>query len=99
MFDIGYFFLHIVNKTIENEVNIMRYKDISGKEIVNVSHGSRLGVLGATDLEIDERTGQIRSFIIPNYKWFGLKKEGAETKIHWNAIKKIGEDMIMIETE
>lgn len=77
----------------------MRYKDISGKEIVNVNHGSRLGILGQTDLEIDEKTGQIESFIIPNYKWFGLKKEGAETKIKWNAITKVGEDMIMIETD
>lgn len=77
----------------------MRYKDISGKEIVNVNHGSRLGILGQTDLEINERTGQIESFIIPNYKWFGLKKEGAETKIRWSSISKIGEDMIMIEMD
>ncbi|MBP1968054.1 YlmC/YmxH family sporulation protein [Virgibacillus natechei] len=77
----------------------MRYKDISGKEIVNVSQGSRLGILGQTDLEINEKTGQIESFIIPNYKWFGLKKEGDEQKINWNSIKKIGEDMIMIEME
>ncbi|SES76527.1 sporulation protein, YlmC/YmxH family [Oceanobacillus limi] len=77
----------------------MRYKDISGKEIVNVKHGSRLGILGQTDLEIDEKTGQIQSFILPNYKWFGLKKEGEETKIYWNSITKIGEDMIMIDVE
>ncbi|WP_188454342.1 YlmC/YmxH family sporulation protein [Virgibacillus oceani] len=77
----------------------MRYKDISGKEIVDVSQGARLGVLGQTDLEINEKTGQIESFIIPNYKWFGLKKEGDETKIRWKAIKKIGEDMIMIEVD
>lgn len=79
------------------EANILRYKDISGKEIVNINHGSRLGILGQTDLEIDVQTGQIISFIIPNYKWFGLKKEGEEAKIRWSAIKKIGEDMIMIE--
>ncbi|GAA0434974.1 MAG: YlmC/YmxH family sporulation protein [Bacillota bacterium] len=77
----------------------MRYKDISGKEIVNVNEGSRLGILGQTDLEINETTGQIESFIIPNYKWFGLKKEGEETKIRWSAIKKVGEDMIIIDTE
>ncbi|MBP1949175.1 YlmC/YmxH family sporulation protein [Virgibacillus litoralis] len=77
----------------------MRYKDISGKEIVNVNHGSRLGILGQTDLEINEKTGQIESFVIPNYKWFGLKKEGEETKIRWNSIKKIGEDMIMIDID
>lgn len=75
----------------------MRYKEISGKEIINVSEGSRLGVLGQTDLEIDIETGEIQSFIIPNYKWFGLKKEGEEIKISWDSITKIGEDMIMIE--
>jgi YlmC/YmxH family sporulation protein len=77
----------------------MRYNDISSKEIVNITSGKRLGILGQTDLEIDEHTGQIRSFILPNYKWFGLKKEGEVTKIHWNSIRKIGEDMIMIEAE
>lgn len=77
----------------------MRYKDISGKEIVNVNQGARLGILGQTDLEIDEKSGQIKSFIIPNYKWFGLKKEGEEQKIRWNSIKTIGEDMIMIELD
>ncbi|MDY0408200.1 YlmC/YmxH family sporulation protein [Virgibacillus soli] len=75
----------------------MRYRDISGKEIVNIHHGTRLGILGQTDLEIDTTTGQIRAFIIPDYKWFGLKKQGEETKINWNAIKKIGEDMIMVD--
>jgi YlmC/YmxH family sporulation protein len=77
----------------------MRYNEISGKEIVNIKYGKRLGILGQTDLEIDEHTGQIRSFILPNYKWFGLKKEGAVAKIHWNSIRNIGEDMIMIEAE
>ncbi|RLL45363.1 YlmC/YmxH family sporulation protein [Oceanobacillus piezotolerans] len=77
----------------------MRFKEISGKEIVNLNEGTRLGILGQTDLEIDERTGQIDAFIIPNYKWFGLKKEGTELKIRWNSIKKIGEDMIMVESD
>ncbi|WP_249869737.1 YlmC/YmxH family sporulation protein [Oceanobacillus saliphilus] len=76
----------------------MRFRDMSDKEIINVNEGTRLGILGQTDLEIDESTGQIESFIIPNYKWFGLVKEGEETKIRWKSIKKIGEDMIMIDT-
>jgi len=75
----------------------LRYKDISGKEVVDITHGTRLGILGQIDLEIDSKTGKIESFIIPNYKWFGLMKNEAETKIHWNTIKKIGEDMILIE--
>lgn len=75
----------------------MRYKDISGKEIVDIVEGVRLGVLGQTDIEIQVNTGQINAFIIPNYKWLGLKKEGVVSKIPWHSIKKIGEDMIMIE--
>ncbi|GLO66044.1 MULTISPECIES: YlmC/YmxH family sporulation protein [Oceanobacillus] len=77
----------------------MRFRDMSDKEIINVSEGKRLGVLGQTDLEINEENGQIEAFIIPSYKWFGLVKEGEETKINWKSIRKIGEDMIMIDTE
>lgn len=77
----------------------MRYRDISGKEIININRGARLGILGQTDLEINMETGDIESFIIPNYKWFGLKKEGEELKLPWKSITKIGEDMIMIEDE
>ena len=75
----------------------MRYGDMSNKEIVNINEGARLGILGQTDLEIDRKTGVIRSLIIPNYKWFGLKKEDGEVKIAWSSIEKIGEDMIMIK--
>ncbi|MFC2950063.1 YlmC/YmxH family sporulation protein [Virgibacillus sediminis] len=77
----------------------MRYKEISGKEIVNINQGARLGILGQTDLEINEHSGQIEALILPNYKWFGLKKEGEEKKIHWTSIRKIGDDMIMIEMD
>ncbi|BAC13563.1 YlmC/YmxH family sporulation protein [Oceanobacillus iheyensis] len=78
---------------------MVRFRDMSDKEIINVSEGKRLGVLGQTDLEINEKNGQIEAFIIPSYKWFGLVKEGEETKINWKSIRKIGEDMIMIDTE
>lgn len=76
----------------------MRYKEISGKEIVDLSDGTRLGILGQTDIQINRTTGKIESFIIPNYKWFGFKKEDSEAFIHWDNIKKIGKDIILIET-
>ncbi|WP_368654872.1 YlmC/YmxH family sporulation protein [Ornithinibacillus sp. 4-3] len=77
----------------------MRFSEISSKEIVNITTGTKLGMLGHTDLEINAETGEIRAFILPNYKWFGIKKEASEFKINWNAISKIGEDMIMIEEQ
>jgi len=76
---------------------MMRLKDIAEKEIVDVNEGIRLGILGQTDLEINEQTGQIEAFIIPSFKWFGIKKEEEEVKIRWSSIKKIGEDMILVK--
>lgn len=77
----------------------MRYKEISDKEIIDVHSGSRLGVLGQTDIEINVDTGKIESFIIPNYKWFGLKREDETERIQWSMIEKIGKDIVLINTK
>ncbi|PJN87188.1 MULTISPECIES: YlmC/YmxH family sporulation protein [Bacillaceae] len=74
----------------------MRLSEMSGKEIVDVNRAERLGVLGQTDLEIDE-TGQITTLIIPSVKWFGLMRNGSEIRVPWNHIKKIGTDMVIID--
>lgn len=75
----------------------MRYGEISGKEIINVNSGARLGVLGQTDLLIDKRTGEIKYLLIPTYSWFGLRKNEQQTEVPWEKIKKIGKDIILIE--
>lgn len=75
----------------------MRLSELSGKEIVDVKQAARLGVLGQTDLEINEGTGQIQALLIPSIKWFGLKKQGGEIRVPWEYIKKIGTDMIIID--
>ncbi|MBM4763916.1 YlmC/YmxH family sporulation protein [Bacillus sp. B15-48] len=75
----------------------MRLSELGGKEIVDVKKAERLGVLGQTDLEIDEKTGQIKALIIPSMKWFGLKRQGGEVRVPWNHIKKIGTDMVIID--
>ncbi|XJZ28547.1 YlmC/YmxH family sporulation protein [Bacillota bacterium Lsc_1132] len=75
----------------------MRLSELSGKEIVDVKRAERLGVLGQTDLEINEATGQIQALLIPSVKWFGLRKQGQEIRVPWQHIKKIGADMIIID--
>ncbi|WP_067838463.1 YlmC/YmxH family sporulation protein [Amphibacillus sediminis] len=74
----------------------MRYRDLSSKEIVNLQDGSRLGLLGQTDIELDPKTGQINAFIIPSYRMFGMKRDQGATKINWQQIKKIGQDTIIV---
>jgi YlmC/YmxH family sporulation protein len=75
----------------------MKLSELGGKEIVDVKRAERLGILGQTDLEINERTGQIEALIIPSLKWFGLRKQGGEVRVPWRHIKKIGADMIIID--
>lgn len=75
----------------------MRLSELSGKEIVDVEKAERLGVLGQTDLEINENTGQIQALLIPSLKWFGFRKQGEEVRVPWQHIKKIGSDMIIID--
>lgn len=78
----------------------MRFSAIGGKEIVNLCDGSRLGVIGDSDMLIDERTGKIIALLIPDEKgFFSFLSSGTLTEIPWQAIKKIGNDMIIIEVE
>lgn len=75
----------------------MRLSELSGKEIVDVKKAERLGILGHTDLEIDETSGEIKALIIPSLKWFGFKRDGGEVRVPWRHIKKIGQDMIILD--
>jgi len=75
----------------------LRLSELSGKEIVDVKKAERLGILGQTDLEINEQTGQIQALIIPTGKWYQLRKSGGEIRVPWKYIKKIGTDMIIID--
>ncbi|SCY12119.1 YlmC/YmxH family sporulation protein [Alkaliphilus peptidifermentans] len=78
----------------------MRFSAIGGKEIVNLCNGSRLGVIGDSDMLIDEKTGKIIALLIPDEKnIFSFLSSGSLLEIPWEAIKKIGNDMIIIEVE
>jgi YlmC/YmxH family sporulation protein len=75
----------------------MRLSELSGKEIVDMNKAERLGILGQTDLEINVNDGQIEAMLIPSLKWFGMKKHGSDIRVEWEQIKKIGQDMIIID--
>ncbi|ATH91469.1 hypothetical protein ACH95_21340 [Bacillus glycinifermentans] len=75
----------------------MRLSELSGKEIVDVKRAERLGILGQTDLEINEQDGQITALIIPSVKWFGFRKQGNDIRVPWKQIRKIGSDMIILD--
>ena len=76
----------------------MNLSEIAGKEIVNLVTGERLGVIGECDLILDETTGEIMALLIPRERGlFGLKKDRAVLEVPWRSVRKIGNDMIIIE--
>ncbi len=79
----------------------MRLSELGEKEVVNLNSGGRMGILADSDLVIDEETGKIISLLVPDRR-FSLKlfaTERTSMEIPWDAIRKIGFDMIIVELD
>ncbi|NLW45894.1 MAG: YlmC/YmxH family sporulation protein [Firmicutes bacterium] len=71
--------------------------ELREREVVNILDGKRLGL--ASDLEIEAETGRIKAIIVPGpgkFLWLFGKNE--EFVIPWERIKKIGVDVILVDT-
>ncbi|MDR1773434.1 MAG: YlmC/YmxH family sporulation protein [Clostridioides sp.] len=77
----------------------MILSEIAGKEIVNLVTGERLGEIGDCDMILDEETGSVLSLLIPQERGFFRRKDGNFIEVPWKNIRKIGNDMIIIEHE
>ena len=77
----------------------MKLSELYSKEIINIDTGENLGIFGDCDLIIDEKSGEIVSFVSGQSTGFGFFKEQKKKEIMWKNIKKIGSDMIIIENE
>lgn len=76
----------------------MRFSDFMGKEIIDVYNGERLGLLGNADLTVHPETGRIETIVVPPKSMFQFKGKNHEVHIPWRAVRKIGPDMIIVET-
>ncbi|WP_240511797.1 YlmC/YmxH family sporulation protein [Paludifilum halophilum] len=75
----------------------MRWSEFADKELIDVDGGEKIGTAGQADLVIDDRTGKIRSMLLPvGSSWFG-KKQG-EIEISWHQIRKVGPEMVIVES-
>lgn len=76
----------------------MRLSALSGKEVINLSDGARLGVIGECDLMLDERTGKILSIVLPNKSGiFNLFGDGRFVNIPWDTLKRVGDEVLIVE--
>lgn len=71
--------------------------ELRSREVISIEDGRKLGLV--TDLEIELETGRIRALVVPGkeriFWWIG---KGDEVVIPWENIKKIGVDVILVET-
>lgn len=72
--------------------------ELRAKEVINVTDGARLGYV--SDVEIDLETGKLIAVIVPGaYRLMGLLGKEDDFVINWENIKKIGDDVIIIDTK
>ncbi len=75
---------------------ICSINELKTKEVINVSTGARLGFV--TDVELDLDTGKLTAIVVPGaYKMMGFLGREEDIIIKWENIKKIGDDIIIIE--
>ena len=75
---------------------ICSVNELKTKEVVNVSDGARLGYV--SDVEIDLNAGRVTAIIVPGaYRLMGFLGREEDIMIKWENIKKIGDDIIIID--
>ena len=76
----------------------IRIEDFRYKEVINISDGFRMGFV--SDVLFSTQTGQIRAVVIPGpYKLFGLLGREEDYIVPWEAIRKIGDDLVIVEVQ
>lgn len=74
------------------------YCELRSKEVINVCDGARLGMI--CDLELDACDGKVLAVVVPGpSRCFGLIRSSEELVIPFCKLKKIGEDVILVEIE
>lgn len=72
--------------------------ELASKEIVNLLTGERLGLVGESDLVIDEAAGgAIVELVLPARR--GLWGGRGVATIPWSAVRRIGPEVVLVELD
>jgi YlmC/YmxH family sporulation protein len=78
----------------------MRLHDLTGKEVINLADGARIGMIDECELVFDGNNGQVAALLLPNrIDFWHLFQENRTPSIPWQAIKRIGQDFILVDYE
>jgi len=77
---------------------MVRIYEMRQKEIINIRDGMRMGFVA--DVEIDEESGEIENLIVPGpARILGVFGRDEEYVIPWDAVKRIGDDIILVDVD
>lgn len=76
---------------------MVRASELEGKEVINIHTGDRLGVIRRSELLINTETGTVEGLVIVKIGVGGREKE--IMTIPWQKIKKISDELIIVESE
>ncbi len=72
----------------------MRLSDLQAKNIINVKHGNNLGRIIDVEIDLD---GKILYFVVEQNKFFRRFSRAFDVTISFDQIKKLGDDVILVE--
>jgi len=76
----------------------MRITDLRCKEVINVCDGLRLGFV--SDVEVSIPDGQVVALVVPGpCRILGIAGRKDDYVIPWCCIRRMGEDIILVEWE
>ncbi|AKN29393.1 hypothetical protein Ccar_00480 [Clostridium carboxidivorans P7] len=80
---------------MEDEKGLYSISNLRSMEIIEINTGAKLGFI--KDLKVDCDESKVISIILPSGKmsWFG---KSDDIEIPWENIKKIGIDVVLVET-
>ena len=75
----------------------VKFTDLQCKEVLCISSGQRLGFI--TDVQIDLPEGSVCAIVVPGpCRFLGIAGRREDYIIPWNCIRKIGPDIVLVET-
>ena len=76
----------------------VKFSELRCKEVICVNDGQRLGFISDVRLEVPE--GCVAAIVVPGpCRFFGVAGRRDDYIIPWNCIKRIGPDIVLVETK
>ena len=75
---------------------ICRIAQLQYKEVIDIADGTRYGFVG--DVELDPERGAVEGIVVGGRaRCFGLLGHEPDRVFPWSAIKRFGEDIILVD--